>query len=114
MSVAVANQGAVVAPVEKKSLAFWQICALVALIFFGTSCLIDRMHPRTPIKTAIAGLIRMVPFLAPFLLLDEPHDPGPAMSMGPEECDCECLPDGSARAVVDGKVVPALNHEFGS
>jgi hypothetical protein len=110
MSVAaVMTQGASPPTVEKKStFSFFQTLVLVVVLFFGTGYVIDRMHPRTPIKSAIAGLIRMVPFLAPFVLLDD----GPAISEGP--CECECKEDGTAEAVVDGVKVDALNHEFGS
>jgi hypothetical protein len=107
MSAATVTHGAI-APSEKKStFTFFQALVLVVVLFVGTGYVVDKMHPRTPIKNAIAGIIRMIPFLAPFVLLDD----GPAMIEG-EPCECECLPDGTATAVVDGEKVSALNHEF--
>lgn len=107
MSAAVVTHGAIAPGVEKKpTFTFFQALILAVVLFAGTGYVIDKMHPRTPIKTAIAGLIRMIPFLAPFVLLDD----GQPMTEGP--CECECRPDGTAEAVVDGEKVSAMNHEF--
>jgi hypothetical protein len=109
VSVAAVNQGATTAP--QKSVGFFGQLVLIVAIFMGTGYMIDKMQPRTPIKNAIAGLIRLIPILGPLLLLGEPRDPGPPLMQG--ECECEVAPDGSATAKVDGQEVPALNHEFG-
>lgn len=107
-AAAVMTQGASSPPsAEKKSgITFFQAIVLAVVFFAGTGYVIDKMHPRTPIKTAIAGLIRMVPFLAPFVLLDD----GQPISEG--LCECECKEDGTAEAIVDGEKVSAMNHEF--
>jgi hypothetical protein len=107
MSAAVVTHGAIAPGIEKKpAFTFFQALILAVVLFAGTGYVIDKMHPRTPIKNAIAGLIRMIPFLAPFVLLDD----GQPMTEGP--CECECKPDGTAEAVVDGEKVSAMNHEF--
>ncbi len=109
MSVA-ATQGAIAPVVDKKQT--WsgtiQTIFIILAIGFVTIGGIKATHKQTPIKNAIARLVSWLPFLAPFVLLDD----GPAISEGP--CECECLPDGTAKAVVDGVKVDALNHEFGS
>lgn len=108
MSAAAVSHGMIAPGIEKKpTFTFFQALVLVVVLFVGTGYVIDKMHPRTPIKNAIAGIIRMIPFLAPLVLLDDGYPMTEA-----ENCECECLPDGTAKAVVDGETVQAMNHEF--
>jgi hypothetical protein len=111
MSVA-ATQGANAPVVEKKEWTWFQVTSFISIVIlvtaFSLGYVAQKSHRPTPIKNAIARLVNWLPFLAPFVLLDD----GPAVSEGP--CECECKEDGTAEAIVDGVKVEALNHEFGS